>query len=137
MYGGAGSGKSHYVASKLVYKALLDERKILVLRKINRTTKASTFQLILDTLTQFKIVNLCKINKSDSTIELPNGSIFLFAGLDDPEKIKSIAGLTDAWLEESSEFTLDDFSQVDLRIRHPRAKNQQIYLSFNPVSRAN
>lgn len=96
MYGGAGSGKSHYVASKLVYKALLDERKILVLRKINRTTKASTFQLILDTLTQFKIVNLCKINKSDSTIELPNGSIFLFAGLDDPEKIKSIAGLTDA-----------------------------------------
>jgi phage terminase large subunit len=26
---------------------------------------------------------------------------------------------------------------VDLRIRDPQAKGQQIYLSFNPVSKAN
>lgn len=57
-------------------------------------------------------------------------------GLDDPEKIKSITGLTDAWLEEATEFTLDDFSQVNLRIRDPKAKGQQILLSFNPVSKA-
>jgi phage terminase large subunit len=49
-YGGAGSGKSVFVAQKLVIKALRDSRKILVLRKVNRTTKASTFQLLLDTL---------------------------------------------------------------------------------------
>lgn len=58
-------------------------------------------------------------------------------GLDDPEKIKSITGLTDAWLEEATEFTLDDFSQINLRVRDPLAKNQQIILSFNPVSKAN
>ena len=57
-------------------------------------------------------------------------------GLDDPEKIKSIAGLTDAWLEEATEFTLDDFSQVNLRIRDPKAEDQEICLSFNPVSKA-
>ena len=136
-YGGAGSGKSHYVASKLVFKALKSERKILVLRKVNRTTKASTFQLLLDTLIQFKIIDKCNVNRTDFTITLPNGSMFLCVGLDDPEKIKSIAGLTDAWLEESSEFTVDDFTQIDLRIRHPKAPDQQIYLSFNPVSRAN
>jgi phage terminase large subunit len=49
-YGGAGSGKSHYVAQKLVLKALKDKRKILVLRKIGRTVKNSVFQLLLDTL---------------------------------------------------------------------------------------
>jgi phage terminase large subunit len=49
-YGGAGSGKSFFVAQRLVYKALRSQRKILVLRKVNRTTKASTFQLLLDTL---------------------------------------------------------------------------------------
>jgi phage terminase large subunit len=49
-YGGAGSGKSFFVAQRLVYKALRSRRKILVLRKVNRTTKASTFQLLLDTL---------------------------------------------------------------------------------------
>ena len=42
-YGGAGSGKSYAIAQILVYKALKSKRKILVLRKVNRTTKNSTF----------------------------------------------------------------------------------------------
>ena len=136
-YGGAGSGKSFFCAQRLIYKALKSRRKILVLRKVNRTTKASTFQLLLDVLLQFNILNYCKVNRTDFTIELPNGSMFLCAGLDDPEKIKSIAGLTDAWLEEATEFTLDDFSQVNLRVRDPKAENQEICLSLNPVSKAN
>lgn len=135
-YGGAGSGKSFFVAQSLVYKALKSRRKILVLRKVNKTTKNSTFQLLLDILAQYKILNYCDVNRTDYTITLPSGSVFLCSGLDDPEKIKSITGLTDAWLEEATEFTVDDFSQVDLRIRDPYAKYQQIYLSFNPVSRA-
>ena len=136
-YGGAGSGKSHFIAQRLVYKALKDTRKILVLRKVNRTTKASTFQLLLDTLNQFGILNYCVINRTDFSITLPTGSQFLCMGLDDPEKIKSITGLTDAWLEEATEFSLDDFSQVNLRVRDPKAENQEIILSLNPVSRAN
>ena len=43
-YGGAGSGKSVFVAQKLVKKALTDRRKILVLRKVDKTTKNSTFE---------------------------------------------------------------------------------------------
>lgn len=136
-YGGAGSGKSHFIAQRLVYKALKDTRKILVLRKVNRTTKASTFQLLLDTLNQFGILNYCVINRTDFSITLPTGSQFLCMGLDDPEKIKSITGLTDAWLEEATEFSLDDFSQVNLRVRDPKAQNQEIILSLNPVSKAN
>lgn len=136
-YGGAGSGKSFFVAQRLVYKALRSRRKILVLRKVNRTTKASTFQLLLDTLDQFSIRDKCSINRTDFTITLPNGSSFLCMGLDDPEKIKSITGLTDAWLEEATEFSLDDFSQVNLRIRDPKAENQEVILSMNPVSKAN
>lgn len=136
-YGGAGSGKSHFLAQRLVYKGLKSVRKILVLRKVNRTTKASTFQLLLDTIKQFGIYNMCSINRTDFTIVLPNGTQFLCMGLDDPEKIKSITGLTDAWLEEATEFTLDDFSQVNLRIRDPKAEGQEVILSFNPVSKAN
>lgn len=121
-YGGAGSGKSFFLAQLLVVKALRSKRKILVLRKINRTTKASTFQLLLDTLSQFQILDKCVINRTDFTIQLPNGSIFLCAGLTDPERIKSITGLTDAWLEEATEFTPDDFTQIDLRVRDPYAE---------------
>ena len=136
-YGGAGSGKSHFIAQRLIYKGLKSVRKVLVLRKVNRTTKASTFQLLLDIVKQFGIYNMCSINRTDFTITLPNGTQFLCMGLDDPEKIKSITGLTDAWLEEATEFSMDDFSQVNLRVRDPKAKDQQIILSFNPVSKAN
>lgn len=136
-YGGAGSGKSVFVAQKLVKKALTDRRKILVLRKVDKTTKNSTFQLLLDTLTDWKIIDKCKVNRTDFTITLPNGSVFLCCGLQDPERIKSITGLTDAWLEEATEFNQEDFNQIDLRIRHPEAKGQQIILSFNPVSKVN
>lgn len=136
-YGGAGSGKSVFVAQKLIIKAIQDKRKILVLRKVGRTVKNSVFQLLVDTLTDWNLIGLCKINRTDFTITLPSGSVFLCSGLDDSEKIKSITGLTDAWLEEASEFWLDDFNQIDLRIRHISAAGQQIYLSFNPVSKVN
>jgi phage terminase large subunit len=135
-YGGAGSGKSVFIAQKLVYRALRSKRKILVLRKVNSTTKNSTFALLIKTLSDWKLINYCKVNKSDFTITLPNNSQFLCMGLDDPEKLKSIAGITDAWLEEATEFTQDDFNQVDLRIRE-QVDNSQIILSFNPVSKAN
>lgn len=137
LYGGAGSGKSFFAAEYLIIKALKSKRKILVLRKVGNTIKRSVFQLLLDILSSWKLLPYCKINRTDFTIELYNGSSFLFAGLDDPEKIKSITGLTDAWLEEATEFSVDDFSQIDLRIRHETAKDQMLILSFNPVSKAN
>ena len=136
-YGGAGSGKSHFVAQKLVFKAIREQRKILVLRKVGRTVKQSIFQMLLDTLSFFKILDKCKVNRTDYSIELPNGSIFISTGLDDSEKIKSITSITDIWMEEATEFIQDDFNQLDLRLRHPTATGQQIILSFNPVSKVN
>lgn len=69
-------------------------------------------------------------------VELVNGSIFIFSGLDDIEKLKSIAGITDIVIEEATEITADDFSQLDLRLR-ANADDLQIYLMFNPVSKSN
>lgn len=135
-YGGAGSGKSHYVFQKVVIKALRDKRKVLVIRKVARTLKDSCFQMVLDTLSKFKVLTLCKVNNTTFTIELPNGSVFLFKGLDDSEKIKSVAGITDIVIEEATEISQDEFSQLDLRLR-ANAEHLQIYLMFNPVSKVN
>lgn len=55
----------------------------------------------------------------------------------DPEKIKSIKGLSDVVMEEASEFTGDDFTQLTLRLREPKHKQRQIYCMFNPVSKLN
>lgn len=135
-YGGAGSGKSHYVFQKAVIKALAQTRKVLVIRKVARTLKDSCFQMVVNTLAQFKILGMCKVNNTTFTIELPNGSLFLFKGLDDSEKIKSIAGITDIVIEEATEITEDEFTQLDLRLRAD-CGNLQIYLMFNPVSKVN
>lgn len=121
----------------MVIKALQDKRKVLVIRKVARTIKDSVFQLTLDTLSTFHLLSQCKVNKTTYTIELPNGSQFLFKGIDDGgEKIKSITGITDIVIEEATEITADEFSQLDLRLR-ARASNLQMYLMFNPVSKAN
>ena len=135
-FGGAGSGKSHFVFQKCVIKSLRSRRKFLVIRKVGSTLKDSVWQMCLDTLSTFGVRQYCKINKSDFTIELPNKSVFLFKGLDDPEKIKSIAGITDIIIEEATELTYDDFTQLNLRLR-ARVNHLQIHLMFNPVSKAN
>lgn len=135
-YGGAGSGKSHFIAQKIVLKAITQKRKVLIMRKVGATLKDSVWQLILDTLSRWKIYPLCQVNKSTFTITLPNGSIFLFKGMDDSEKIKSITGITDIWCEEATELTEEDADQLDLRLR-AKVDNLQFFFSFNPVSKAN
>lgn len=136
-YGSAGSGKSVFVTQKLLYKYLNEPgRKCLVIRKVGNTLKDSVFALFKSILSQWHIYLDCKINKTDMTIELPNGSVFLFKGLDDPERIKSISGIDDIWIEESTEIDEFDFDQLNLRLRSKKPHNQ-IFLSFNPVSKTN
>lgn len=135
-YGGAGSGKSVFIAQKLLVKAIYRKRKVLVIRKYGTTIRDSVFQLVIDTLKKWGIYEYCKINLSTFTITLPNESVFLFKGLDDSEKIKSITDITDIWCEEATELSLDEFTQLDLRLR-ALVEDLQIYCSFNPVSKAN
>lgn len=139
-YGGASSGKSHGCVQKIILKALRKwkhPRKILFLRKVATTVKDSIFEDVIQCLINLGIKELCKINKSTFEITLPNGATLLFKGMDNPEKIKSIKGISDVVMEEASEFTLDDFTQLTLRLREKKHKQRQIFLMFNPVSKAN
>ena len=136
-YGGAGSGKSYFVMQKIILKALDSQRKVLIVRKVGATLKESVWSLTLELIHTGGLTPAVKqINKSDLTIEFLNGSALLFKGLDDSEKIKSINGITDIVIEEATEITLDDFTQLNLRLRSKKPNNQ-IHLMFNPVSKAN
>lgn len=136
-YGGAGSGKSVFIAQKLLIKLIREKkRKALIIRKFGTTLKDSVFQLIIDTLKKWQLFSLCKINLTTYTITLPNENTILFKGLDDSEKIKSITDITDVWCEEATELSLDEFTQLDLRLR-ALTNDLQIYCSFNPISKAN
>ncbi|QYU58201.1 PBSX family phage terminase large subunit [Weissella confusa] len=139
-YGGAASGKSHGVVQKVIIKALQPwkvPRRVLVLRKVGATIKDSVFEDFIERLSSWNLLELCKVNNTDRRITLPNGAEFMFKGLDNPEKIKSIKGISDVVMEEATEFTLDDFTQLNLRLREKKHDQKQIFIMFNPVSKVN
>ena len=139
-WGGASSGKSHGVVQKVVFKACQrwkKPRKILFTRKVGRSLKDSIFEDVKACLSDWGLLDKCKVNNTDFRITLPNGAEFLFKGMDDPEKIKSIKGLSDVVMEEATEFTLEDYTQLTLRLRERKHAKRQIFLMFNPVSKLN
>ena len=131
--GSAGSGKSFFVQQKLTVKACQSRRKILMCRRYGSTIANSIWSLQLDILRQWKLLGLCKVNKSDRTITLPNGSQFIFLGLDDEQKLLSINNVSDIFVEEVFECNQEVLDQLSIRMRG-KAKNQQIYMAFNPIS---
>lgn len=138
LYGGAGSGKSHFAAQKIILRCVTEQNhKILVLRKIGSTLRDSCFSLLKEIIYEFGLQSEFIIYKSTMSFEHVNGSTIILKGLDEPEKIKSIAGVTSMWLEEATEFEYKDYSQLLLRIRGEMPttiKYVQYILSFNPIS---
>lgn len=133
LIGGAGSGKSVFAAQKIISRVLKERHRYLVVRKVSDTLKDSVFKLITDMLNDIGILSRCDVNKTEKTILFPNGSEILMKGLDDPEKIKSIAGITGIWIEEATELLEGDFDQLDLRLRGETVSYKQILLTFNPI----
>lgn len=130
-YGGAGSGKSYTQAQFETGKALKRRETILILRKFGTTLNDSVVRLIKEVIENFGILGLIQENKTERHITFPNGSQMIFKGLDDPEKIKSIHGITRVWIEEASELSYEDFKQLNLRLRG--RENLQMSLTLNPI----
>lgn len=131
--GSAGSGKSHFIIQKLIIKACQSKRKICMCRRYGTTVSNSIWDLTKQILRQFKLLNQCTINKTERSIILPNGSQIIMLALDDEEKLLSINGITDFFIEEVFEVPLEIVDQIDLRLR-AKAPNLQIYMAFNPIS---
>lgn len=135
MVGGGGSGKSEFAGRKLFYRSKAEGRhRWLVMRKIRRTLNESVVLVVRNILAENNVAH--EYNKSDRKITFagPGGiNEFIFEGMDDPEKIKSIKGITGVWMEEATEFSRDEFLQIDLRLREPGPAYHQIMLTFNPV----
>lgn len=133
--GGAGSGKSVFAAQKIVLRTLTEKKhRFLVIRKVAATRQQSVFKLLKTIIDEFGVLNEFEINKTDlSFLHKPTGNEILTAGIDDSEKLKSIAGITGIWVEEATELNEDDFDQIDLRLRGETINYKQIILTFNPI----
>lgn len=137
-YGGSGSGKSYGAMLKIILKSCDNQRTVLIVRKVKTTILHSIYELAKNILNSilsdfgFTFIE----NKTELTIYISNGSKFIFKGMDDSEKIKSITNITDIIIEEATELSYEDFTQLDIRLR-PEEINPQIYIMFNPISKVN
>ena len=136
-FGGASSGKSFFIAQRVVLDTLAG-RNTLVLRNVARTIRGSCWNEVVKAINRMGLQDWFKVSKTDLLITaINNGSQILFAGLDDVEKIKSITPakgvLTDIWVEEATEADRDDYKQLEKRLRGASEHPKRITLSFNPV----
>ena len=91
-------GKSYFIACKILIKALNDKRRVMVCRKYGSTLKQSVMQLFKEILTNWKIIDYCKISDHNRVYELPNGSQLIFLPLDEESKLLSLQDISDVWL---------------------------------------
>lgn len=131
LLGGAGSSKSYSIAQFFI-KSFYEEKdiRLLVTRKTTPSLRISAYHLVLDLLKEYGWSY--ELNKTEMTLKYGSSEI-LFKGMDDPEKIKS-AEFNKIWMEEATEFSLDDYRQLNLRLRRKTDTINQMYLSCNPIS---
>lgn len=136
LVGGYGSSKSYHIAIKLLIKLLQEKRKALVVREVFDTLRDSCFDLLKEVAETMEIHTCLTFRTSPMQINFCNGSKIIFKGMDKPEKLKSLNGVSIVWLEECSEIKYAGFKEILGRLRHPTLSNH-IILSTNPVSKSN
>lgn len=130
VWGGRGSGKSHFFAELLVETALCETGlRAVCVREVQKTLKESAKRLLEDKIQSLGVGHMfdCQADR----IITPGGGIFLFQGMKDhtAESIKSLEGFKIAWWEEAQ-----TASERSLELLRPtiRAPGSQLWFSWNP-----
>ncbi len=132
--GSAGSGKSYTIAQKIIIRCCSEKLRVLVCRRYGTTLRNSVVKQFRDIISDWHLTKWVKIRETDFTITFPNGSEILFMGLDDEEKLLSLTDISTVWVEEAFQVEKDKVEQLNLRMRG-KADNQQLILSWNPISK--
>ena len=138
-YGGRASGKTKFIMQKLLIKGLRERRMILLMRKQTTQLRDSVWKEMLQTISDFHLLDYFSINKTEFRIICNiNGTEFKCLGLDEPEKIKGFADISDVFMDEVTGFNKEDVELIDGTLRSPKFKLPlQMYFAFNPISKAN
>ena len=133
--GSAGSGKSYFIAQKIIVRCVNEPITVLVCRRYGSTLRNTCFDLFKEILGKWKLTPYVKIKETDFSIQFPNGSKIIMTGLDEETKLLSLNNISVIWIEEAFEVPQSIVDQLNLRMRG-KARNQQIIMSFNPISKS-
>ncbi len=108
--------------------------RYLVVRNTGKSIRRTAFQLLIDLIREYDLSKQFRVNSTEMIIQCSTGATLVTSGLDDVEKLKSIAGINRIWIEEASEISESDLNQLDLRMRGKNELGYQMTLTFNPIS---
>lgn len=132
LWGGRDSGKSHYIAQRLIRKCLkANFFRCIMVKKTSNSIEASQWQTVKDIVEEWGLNELFTFKKSPLSIECINGNRFIARGCDDAANLKSIKDPTDVWYEELNQLELTDFITVASTLRSNKVNIEQ-WGSFNP-----
>lgn len=136
-YGGSSSGKSFFLAQRVVKDVLSGGHNYLITRQVSTTLRSSVFNEVVKAIKAHKAMHLFHITTGDMVITCVNDYQIIFKGLDDEEKIKSVTPIkgviTDIWQEEATENTYEATKQLGKRLRGKSRVPKRQVLSFNPI----
>ena len=116
---------------------VLQGRNVLVVRKVGKTLKGSSWNEINKAITNLGLRKMFSGNKSEMLLTAHNGCQILFTGLDDVEKVKSITPqkgvITDIWIEEATEIAYEDYKQLEKRLCGQSKHPKRMIFTFNPI----
>lgn len=130
LYGGRGAAKSWSIARSLLILACQRYELIGCFREIQATIGDSVYRLLIEQIELMGLHDQFYCSQS-SIVHLRTGAEFIFKGLrGNATEIKSMEGVTIAWIEEAQ---LVSNSSWELLIPTIRREGSEIWISFNPA----
>lgn len=129
VWGGRGSGKSHFLAELLIERCLLSKVDAVCVREVQKSLSKSVKKLLENKIQELGVSELFEVQ--NDKILTPNGGMIIFTGMQNhtADSIKSLEGYDIAWIEEAQ-----SLSQYSLDLLRPtiRKPGSQIWASWNP-----
>jgi phage terminase large subunit len=132
LMGGRGAGRSFETSQNIIAKLTQSARffRAAIMRAVHADIRHSIWQELVDRIETRNIESAYRI--VDTTMEMEHGNVhahgFKKSSSDRTAKLKSLAGYTDAFIEEAEEIGEDEFRQLDDSLR---ADGSQIFLLLN------
>lgn len=132
LYGGRGSSKSNFIAKLLIYRCLNDKYfRCILTRKYYSNIRNSSYKTLKDLILGMGLGPMFSFRTQPFEIECINGNMFISAGCDEPQKIKSTKDPTCVWYEED---VVDEESWITITssIRTTKTPHLQEVFTINP-----
>ena len=127
-YGGRGSGKSYGVAQRfMVFGLQKPGSRILCTKETQNTLSDSALAILKRVIADHGLSTM--FHQTKHGLACINGSEYIFRGLQHPDRIKSLDGISHCWVEEGQKISQEAWDILTPTIRED---DSEIWVTFNP-----